>query len=68
MRDKESVALTQMRDTGKTLVESRLDVDDVVAVFRYYGALAGQDAGRLVDVGRPAVVSRVVREPVGVCA
>ncbi len=68
VRDKERVALTETLDTGKTLVESRLDVDDVVAVFRYYASLAGQDAGRLVDVGRPAVVSRVVREPVGVCA
>lgn len=68
VRDKERIAVTETRDTGKTLVESRLDVDDVVGVFRYYAALAGQDAGRLVDVGRPSVVSRVVREPVGVCA
>ena len=68
VRDRETIAHTETRDTGKTLVESRLDVDDVVAVFRYYAALAGQDAGRLVDVGRPEVVSRVVREPVGVCA
>ena len=68
LRDKESIARTETLDTGKTLEESRLDVDDVVAVFRYYAALAATDAGRLVDVGRPEVVSRVVREPVGVCA
>ncbi len=68
VRDKEQVARTETLDTGKTLVESRLDVDDVVAVFRYYASLAGQDPGRLVDTGRPEVVSRVVREPVGVCA
>ena len=67
-RDREAIALTETLDTGKTLVESRLDVDDVVAVFRYYASLAGQDAGRVVDTGRPEVVSRVVREPVGVCA
>ena len=68
LRDKEQVARIETLDTGKTLVESRLDVDDVVAVFRYYAGLAGQDAGRLVDVGRPEIVSRVVPEPVGVCA
>ncbi len=68
VRDKEDIARTETLDTGKTLVESRLDVDDVVAVFAYYASLAGQDAGRLVDTGRPHVVSRVVHEPVGVCA
>ena len=44
-----------------------MDVDDVVAVFRYYAELAGKDSGRLVDTGNPAVVSRIVTEPVGVC-
>ena len=68
VRDKEDLARTETLDTGKTLVESRLDVDDVVAVFVYYAALAGQDGGRVVDTGRPEVLSRVVREPVGVCA
>ena len=67
-RDKDDIARTETLDTGKTLVESGLDVDDVVGVFRYYASLAGQDTGRLVDTGRPHVVSRVVREPVGVCA
>lgn len=67
-RDKEEIARTETLDTGKTLVESRIDVDDVTAVFRYYADLAGKDAGRLVDTGNPAVVSRVVHEPVGVCA
>ena len=68
MRDKEEIAHTETLDTGKTLVESRIDVDDVTAVFRYYADLAGKDAGRIVDTGNPAVVSRMVHEPVGVCA
>ena len=68
VRDRAEIARVETLDTGKTLVESGLDIDDVVSVFRYYAGLAGQDAGRLVDVGRPEVVSRVVREPVGVCA
>ena len=66
-RDKESLAELETRDTGKTLVESRIDIDDVTSVFRYYSGLVAVEADRLVDVGNPAVVSRVVREPIGVC-
>jgi betaine-aldehyde dehydrogenase len=52
-------------DTGKTLVESEIDIDDVVSVFRYYADLAERDHTRTVDVA-PNVVSQVVHEPVGV--
>lgn len=68
VRDKEEIAHTETLDTGKTLTESRIDVDDVTAVFRFYADLADKDAGRLVETGQPAVISRVVHEPVGVCA
>ena len=68
VRDKESIAHTETLDTGKTLKESRIDVDDVTAVFRYYADLADKDAGRVVDTGMDHVLSRVVHEPVGVCA
>jgi betaine-aldehyde dehydrogenase len=68
LRDREEIARLETRDTGKTLGESRQDVDDVVAVFRYYADLADKDPGRLVDAGRADVVSRVVYEPVGVCS
>jgi betaine-aldehyde dehydrogenase len=67
-RDRAEIARTETLDTGKTLVESGIDVDDVTAVFRYYGMLAGSDPSRVVDTGNPAVRSRVVYEPVGVCA
>jgi betaine-aldehyde dehydrogenase len=67
VRDKEEIARTETLDTGKTLMESRIDVDDVTAVFRYYADLAGKDAGRIVDTGQAHVVSRVVPEPIGVC-
>ncbi|WP_345460036.1 aldehyde dehydrogenase family protein [Actinoallomurus oryzae] len=67
-RDRESIARTESLDTGKTLKEGRADVDDVTAVFRYYAGLAGTHAGRVVDPGRPDVVSRITHEPVGVCA
>jgi betaine-aldehyde dehydrogenase len=66
-RDAEQVALAESRDTGKRLVEGRYDVADVVSVFRYYGRVAAEDAGRVVDTGNPDVVSRIVHEPVGVC-
>ena len=66
-RDKEDLAVLETRDTGKTLVESRIDIDDVTSVFRYYARLVGVQADRVVDVGDPAVISRVVREPIGVC-
>jgi betaine-aldehyde dehydrogenase len=67
-RDRETIARIESLDTGKTVEEGRVDVDDVTAVFRYYGGLAGTDAGRVVDPGDPGVVSRIVHEPVGVCA
>jgi betaine-aldehyde dehydrogenase len=67
-RDREALARTETLDTGKTLRESRIDVDDVTAVFRYYAGLATGHAGRVVDTGNPDAVSRIVHEPVGVCA
>ncbi len=54
-------------DTGKRLVESEYDVADIVSVFRHFGRVAAEDAGRVIDTGNPDVVSRIVYEPVGVC-
>ncbi|MBA2390818.1 MAG: aldehyde dehydrogenase family protein [Geodermatophilaceae bacterium] len=67
LQDKPAIARAESLDTGKRLVESMYDVDDVVAVIRYFAGTAGEDAGRVVDTGRADVVSRVVHEPVGVC-
>ena len=68
-RDLESLATAETANTGKTLRESRIDIGDVISVFRYYADLIGrgEDDGRPVDAGSANVVSRVVREPVGVC-
>ncbi len=66
-RDADDVARMESLDTGKRLVESRYDVADVVSVFRHYGRVSGEDAGRVVDTGNPDVVSRIVHEPIGVC-
>jgi betaine-aldehyde dehydrogenase len=66
-RDREQLAHIETVDTGKTLKESRIDIDDVTSVFRYYAELAAVQDDRLVDVGRPEILSRVVHEPIGVC-
>jgi betaine-aldehyde dehydrogenase len=63
----EEFAVAESFDTGKRVAESRIDMDDIARCFEYFGRLAGQDAGRVVDAGDPGVASRVVREPVGVC-
>ena len=75
-RDKAEIARWESLDTGKRLVESEYDVDDVTSVFVHFGnrALAesddatGAQSGRPIDLGRDDVRSVVVHEPVGVCA
>jgi betaine-aldehyde dehydrogenase len=66
--NKNEIARAESLDTGKRLVESEYDVDDVVSVFRYYANTAAEGAGRVVDTGKPNVRSRIVHEPIGVCA
>jgi betaine-aldehyde dehydrogenase len=68
VRDRAEIARTETLDTGKTLGESFADVTDVVRVFRYYADLADKHPGRVVDTGNPVTRSRIVYEPVGVCA
>ncbi|MGP9490269.1 aldehyde dehydrogenase family protein, partial [Glutamicibacter sp. AOP5-A2-7] len=65
---KDEFALAETLDTGKRLVESELDMDDIINCFRYFGKLSGTDAGRIVDAGDRQVLSRIVYEPVGVAA
>ncbi|MFT4083143.1 MAG: aldehyde dehydrogenase family protein [Nocardioides sp.] len=67
-RDKAEIARAESLDTGKRLAESEIDVDDVTSVFRHYGTTARVEDERAIEVEAPGVVSRVVREPVGVCA
>ncbi len=67
-RDAEAFARAESLDTGKRLVESRYDMADIAACLRYFGKLAANDAGRVVDAGSPDAVQPIVHEPVGVCA
>ncbi|MFF7260388.1 aldehyde dehydrogenase family protein [Streptomyces sp. NPDC008159] len=68
VRDKDALARAESLDTGKRLVESEYDMDDIANCFRYFGHAATAEAGRVVDTGQDGVDSRVVYEPVGVCA
>lgn len=66
-RDKEELAHLESLDTGKTIIESREDMDGIAAVFHYYADLADKDAGEMIQSPIPNSISKVVREPVGVC-
>ncbi len=66
-RDKEELAHLESLDTGKTVEESRGDMEDIAGVFRYFSELADKDGGELIDSPIPNSSSKVVYEPVGVC-
>jgi betaine-aldehyde dehydrogenase len=68
-RDQADLAREESLDTGKRLVESEYDMADIAGCFRYFGNLiAAGGTDRAVDTGQPVIDSRVVYEPVGVCA
>ena len=66
-RDKQELAELESLDTGKTVVESQGDMDDIAGVFRYYAELADKNGGELIASPVPNSTSKVVHEPVGVC-
>lgn len=67
-RDAEKIALLESADTGKRIVEARYDIADVISVFRYYAGLGLSEHDRVVHIGDERIDSRIVSEPVGVCA
>jgi betaine-aldehyde dehydrogenase len=65
-REAESIARTETLNTGKTLAESRADVQDAIASFDFFARAAVAVSGNANDA--PAhVISMTLREPVGVC-
>lgn len=66
-RDHEELARLESLDTGKTVEESRWDMDDIAGIFRYFAGLADKDGGEVIASPNPDSSSVVVREPVGVC-
>ncbi|UYZ15615.1 betaine-aldehyde dehydrogenase [Brevibacillus sp. WF146] len=65
---KQELAELETLNTGKTLLESLADMDGIAGVFQYYAGLADKDGGMMIESPNPNSVSRVVREPVGVCS
>jgi len=65
---RDEIAVAEALDTGKRHVEAEYDVDDVVKCFRYFADLAGSVSGRVIETGQPHIDSRIVYEPIGVCA
>ncbi len=66
-RDREALARLESLDTGKTVEESRWDMDGIAAIFDYYAGLADKEAGEVIASPVPETTSLLVREPVGVC-
>jgi len=66
-RDREELARLESLDTGKTVEESRWDMDDIAGIFRYFAGLADKDGGEVIASPNPDSTSTVIREPVGVC-
>ena len=66
-RDREELARLESLDTGKTMEESRWDMDDIAGIFRYFAGLADKDGGEVIASPNPDSTSTVIREPVGVC-
>lgn len=63
----EEFARLESLDTGKTLEESRTDMEDIANVFFYFAGLADKNGGEVIRSPLPNSTSIVVREPVGVC-
>nr|WP_134704322.1 aldehyde dehydrogenase family protein [Ammoniphilus sp. YIM 78166] len=62
----EEIAHLETLDNGKPLRETRFDVADAAACFRYYAGLVTKPDGQTYHVADP-MQAMVVREPVGVC-
>src|SRR5699024_2473126 len=67
LRDKEELAELESLDTGKTVEESSVDMDEISEVFRYYAEIALQVKEQEIDSPILDSTCNLVREPVGVC-
>ena len=63
---KDTLATIETWDNGKTLSDSHGDLDEVVAVLKYYGGYADKIHGSVIETS-PAKFAYTIREPLGVC-
>jgi betaine-aldehyde dehydrogenase len=61
----DELATIETRNTGKPIVESEFDVQDVATCFEYYGGLATKIHGDVIPVPDNAM-TLALREPIGV--
>src|ERR1043166_2831034 len=67
VRDRaDELAELETRNSGKPIVESEFDMEDVATCFEYYGGLATKIHGDVLPVPDNAL-SLALREPIGVC-
>jgi betaine-aldehyde dehydrogenase len=66
-RERDELAWLETLDTGKTLIESRADMEQIAQVFRYYAAEIRTARGDVNPVPGGAL-SLTVHDPVGVVA
>src|SRR6478735_3798978 len=59
-RDRAELARMESLDTGKRLVESEIDIDDVTSVFRHFGHTAIHLMRLLDEAGMPRGVGNIV--------
>ena len=55
----EELARLESLDTGKTVEESRWDMDDIAGIFRYFGQLADKEGGGIIQSPVPNTTSRL---------
>jgi betaine-aldehyde dehydrogenase len=67
-RDAAEIAIKESNDTGKRLIEAGYDVEDVISTFRYFAEQGLLQHDRIVASGLDYIDSRIIYEPVGVCA
>src|SRR5699024_3849479 len=67
LRDKEELAELESLDTGKTVEESRVDMDDISELLPYHAEIPFQVNGEGHDSPLPGPPGKPVLEPVGVC-
>lgn len=64
-RDREDLALTESRDTGKPLKQARTDVDVAARYFEFYGGTIDAFYGETIPVS-DEITAYTFREPLGV--